>query len=101
MYTTTLTSTTVTCTALGGPAYVPYVSGEPQRGLTSVRPTRQAYMSRFVEPSGSFHSVWPGPVGKSTVTGNHEGIWRDVATHSTLQPGSTEIRSSVGKQIGL
>jgi len=86
MCTTTLTSTTVTCTAKGGPAYIPYVSGQPQGGLTSVRPARQAYMPRFVEPSGSFHSVWPGLVGQNVVTGKHGGIWGDVAARSLQQP---------------
>jgi len=39
MCTTTLTSTMVTCTALGGPAYVPYVSGQPQGGGIDVCPS--------------------------------------------------------------
>ena len=65
---------------------MPYVSGQPQGGLTSVRPARQAYMSRFVEPLGSSPSVWPGPVGQRVVLGNYEGIWGDVSNRSNNQP---------------
>jgi len=50
--TTTLTSMIVTCAAVGGPAYVPYVSGLPQGGLTSVCPMRPAVVSQSVKLSG-------------------------------------------------
>ena len=101
MCTTTHTSTTVTCTAQGGLAYILYVSGQPQGGLTSVRPARQAYMPRFIEPSGSFHSVWPGLVGQSAVPGTmgESGVMLPPAVSSN--PNSTTIRLSVGKLIGL
>jgi len=62
------------------------VSGQPQGGLTSVHPARQAYMSRFVKPSRSFPSMWPSSIGQCTVTGNYGGIWGDVATRSIQQP---------------
>ena len=41
IFSITLTSTAVTCTALGGPAYVPYVSGQPQGGI-DVCPSRMS-----------------------------------------------------------
>jgi len=42
-------------------------------------------MSRYIEPSESFHSVWPGVIGQRAVPGNYEGIWGDVATRSIQQ----------------
>jgi len=68
--TTTLTSTVATCTAVGGPVYVPYVSGLPQWGPTSVRPMRPAVMSQSVELLGSFPTAWAGPVTRHAEFGN-------------------------------
>jgi len=85
--TITLTSTAVTCTAVGGPAYIPYVSGFPQGGaLTSVRPMRPAVMLQSVELSGSFPRAWAGSVNHHAQSGNFEAIWGDASTRSSRPP---------------
>jgi len=76
---------------------VPYVSGQPQGGLTSVRQVRQAYMSHFIEPSGSFPSAWPGPVGQRAVLGNYGGVWAMFQPVVISSLGSTGIRAFLGK----
>ena len=47
--TTTLISMVVTCAAVGGPAYVPYVGSLPQWELTSVHPVQPAVVLQSVE----------------------------------------------------
>jgi len=85
--TTTLTSTVVTCTAVGGLPYVPYatVRGPPYGGLTSVRPVRPAVVSQSVEPSGSFPRALAGSVSPHAMLGNFEAIWGNVSTCSSSQ----------------
>jgi len=52
--TSTLTSTCVTCSTVGGPVQAAYYSGPPPTGLTSVRPARQVFMPQSIEQSGRF-----------------------------------------------
>jgi len=51
--TTALTSTSVACSAVGGPAHALYARGPLHAGLTSVRPARQAFVSQTVEIPGT------------------------------------------------
>ena len=60
--TSTLTSTLVASSAVGGPAHALYARGPPQAGLTSVRPARQAFVSQSVELQGNITRAWPGQV---------------------------------------
>ena len=84
--TTTLTSTYVTCSTVGGPAYVPHGHGLPSTGLTSVRPVRQVFVSQSVEPTGSFPRARDSLGTLRPEFGNLETIWGDLATRSNLQP---------------
>jgi len=84
--TTTLTSTYVTCSTVGGPVYVQYARGPPSTGLTSVRPARQVFVSQSVEPSGSFPRARVGLGTLRPEVGNLETIWGDLSTRSNLQP---------------
>ena len=55
--TATITSTYVTCSTVGGSAYVQDGHMPPSVGLTSMRPARQVFVShpsQLVEPSGVF-----------------------------------------------
>jgi len=102
--TTTLTFTIVTCTAVGGPPYVQYVTvrGPPNGALTSVRSVHPAVVSQSVELSGSFPRALAGHVSPHAVTGNFEAIWGNVSTHSSSQPEFDRSQVTiVGKQIGL
>jgi len=89
MCTTTLTSTTVTCTAQGIPPYASYVMvrGPPYAGATFGQPVRMAVVLQAIEPSGYFHSSWPGLVSQNAVTGNYGGFWGDAAARSVQPPG--------------
>ena len=92
--TTTLTSTVVTCTAVCGPAYVPYVSGFPQEGgLISVHPMRPAVVSQSVELSGSFPRAWAGSVNHHAQSGTSRqfGVMRPPAV--VAHPSSIEVKS--------
>jgi len=100
--TTTFTSTIVTCTAVGGPLYVTYVSVRcpPYGGLTSVCPMRLAVVSQTVEPSGSFPRVLASSESPHAMSGNFEGIWGNVSTRSSSQSEFDRSQVAVGKQIG-
>jgi len=84
--TTILTSTSVTCLAVGGPAYAPYASSSPQWGPTSVHAMRPAIVSQSVELPGSFLRVWAGPLTRRTEFGNFGTIWGDSSARSCLRP---------------
>ena len=58
-----------------------------------------AVVSQAIEPSGYFHSGWPGLVSQKAVTGNHGGFWGDAAACSVQPPGFdySQIASSVTK----
>jgi len=73
--TTTLTSTIVTCSAVGGLAHVQYARGPPLTGLTSVRPARWAFVSLSVEPSGGLPRAWASLGTRCLEFGNLETIW--------------------------
>ena len=79
--TTTLTSIVVTCTTVGA-LHLWSTSG----GLTSVHSARQAYVSWFVEPSGSFPRASASAIGQYAVPRNFEASWSDVSTRSNSQP---------------
>jgi len=101
MCTTTLTSTTVTCTAQGIPPYTTYVMvrGPPYVGATFGQPVHMPVVSQAVEPSGSFHSGWPGLVSQNAVTGNYGGFWGDAAARS-LQPPSFDYNQIASRPVG-
>jgi len=73
--TTTLTSTSVASSALGGPAHALYARCPPHAGLTPVHPARQAFVSQSVELPGSFPRAWPGLGTRRPEFGNFETIW--------------------------
>jgi len=101
MCTTTLTSTTVTCTAQGIPPYATYVMvrGLPYAGATSGQPVRMAVVSQAVEPLRYFHSGWPGLVSQNAVTGNQGGFWGDAAARS-FQPPSFDYSQIASRLLG-
>jgi len=85
--TTTLTSTYVTCSTVGGPVQAPYIRGPPPTGLTSVRRAHQVFVSQRIEPSGSFPRALAGPVGiLRPPVGNMERVWGEASARSNLQP---------------
>jgi len=101
MCTTTLTSTTATCTEQGIPPYASYVMvrGPPYAGASFDQPVRMAVVSQAVEPSGYFHSGWPGLVSQNVVTGNYAGFWGDAAAHSVQSP-SFDYNQIASRPIG-
>ena len=85
--TSTLTSTCVTCSTVGGPVQAEYFRGPPPTGLTSVRPTRQVFMPQSIEPSGRFPGALAGPVGiLHPSVGTVERSWGDASARSNLWP---------------
>jgi len=88
MTTTTLTSTTVTCTAQGIPAYATYimVRGPPYTGATYGQPVAIPVVSQTIDHTGYFQNGWPGTVSRSAAMGNYGGFWGDAATRSLLPP---------------
>jgi len=83
--TATLTSTSVASSAVGGTVHALYARSPPHVGLTSVGPTRQAFVSQSVELPGSFPRAWPGPGIRRAEFGNFETIWGDSSARS-LRP---------------
>ena len=86
--TTTLTSSMVTCTAQGAPAYATYVMvrGPPYTGEFG-QPVRMAVVSQSVDPTGYSYNAWPGLMSQSAVTGIQGGFWGAQPTHSFPPPG--------------
>jgi len=101
MCTTTLTSTMVTCTAQGIPPYTTYVMvrGPPYAGATSGQPVHMPVVSQAVEPSGYFHSGWPGPMSQNAVMGNHGGFWGDAAAR-ILPPHGFDYNQIASRPVG-
>jgi len=62
--TSTLTSTCVTWSTVGGPVHAAYIRSPPPTGLTSVRPARQVYMPQSIEQSGG-SSGDPSPTSRN------------------------------------
>jgi len=84
-----------------GPPYANYamVWGPPYAGATSGQPVRMAVVSQAVEPSGYFHSGWPGLVSQNAMIGNQGGFWGDAAARS-LQPPDFDYNQIASRQIG-
>jgi len=84
--TSTLTSTCVTCSTVGGPVQAAYIRGPPPTGLTSVRPARQVFMPQPIEQSGRFPGALAGPVGiLCPPVGTVERTWGDASTRCNLR----------------
>jgi len=85
--TSTLTSTCVTCSTVGGPVQVTYYRGPPPTGLTSVHPARQVFMPQSIEPSGRYPGALAGPVGiLRPPVGTVDRFWGDASARSNLRP---------------
>jgi len=86
--TSTLTSTCVTWSTVGGPVHAAYTRSPPPTGLTSVHPAHQVFMPRSIEQSGRFLGALAGPVEiLRPQVGTIEGAWGDASAHSDLRPG--------------
>jgi len=86
--TSTLTSTHVTCSTMGGPVHGAHVRGPTLTGLTSVRPAHQVFMPTSIEPSGRFPGSLVDPMGIPRPTVNTvERHWGDMSARSGLRPG--------------
>ena len=100
----TITSTYVTCSTVGGLAYVQEGRMPPSVGLTSMRRAQQVFVSQpsqSVEPSGSF------PRARDSMGTLHLGFeslgtnWGDTVARSNVPPEFKGHQSSVGLVIGL
>jgi len=86
--TSTLTSTCVTWSTIGGPVHAVYTRSPPPTGLTSVHPARQVFMPRSIEQSGRFPGALAGPVGiLRPPVGTVEGAREDASARSDLRSG--------------
>jgi len=97
--TSTLTSMSVASSAIGGLAHALYACSQPQVGLTSVRPARQAFISQPVELRGSTPRAWPGPGTRRAELGNLETIWGIRSLAVVSGPSLTGHKLLVGRQI--
>jgi len=75
------------------------VRGLPYAGATFGQPVRMAAVSQAVEPSGYFHSSWPGLVSQNAVIGNQGGFWGDAAARS-LQPPDFDYNQIASRPVG-
>jgi len=84
----TITSTYVTCSTVGGLAYVQNGRMPPSVGLTSVRPARQVFVSQsqLVEPSGSLPRARDSLGTLRPEFGNVGTNWGDQVAHSDVPP---------------
>jgi len=101
--TTTITSTYVTCSTVGGSAYVQNGRMPPSVGLTSVRPAQQVFVSQlqFVELLGSFPRARDS---LGTLFPEFENLGTNWVIRSpivTFRPSSTDHKLPVGLVIGL
>jgi len=86
--TATITSTYVTCSTVGGSAYVQNGRMPPSVGLTSVHPARQVFVSQsqLVEPSGSFPRARDSLGTLHPELGNVGMNWGDQVARSDVPP---------------
>jgi len=99
--TSTLTSTCVTCSTVGGPVQTAYYGGPPPTGLTSVRPARHVFMPQSIEPSGRFPGALAGPVGiLRPPVGTIERSWEMLLPAVTSGLSSICHKLPVGQKIG-
>jgi len=85
---TTLTSTYVTCSTVGGPVQSAHLGGLPHPGPMAIRPASQVIMPQYVERPGNVPGVLAGPVRiLRPAAGTLPDNWGEASTCSMIRPG--------------
>ena len=99
MSTTTLTSTTVTRTAQGIPAYATYITARGPPYAAYGQSVAIPVVSQTIDQTGYFQNGWPGVVSQSAAIGNYGGFWGDTMTRS-LPPPVVDYNQFVSRPVG-
>jgi len=84
---TTLTSTYVTCSTVGGPVQSAHLSGIPHPGPMAIHPASHVIMPQYIERPGNVPGVLAGPARiLRPAAGTLQDKWGEASTRSSIRP---------------